>query len=187
MKQVLNKKRGMSLIELFFYMMVSCLIVAFFVYSFWRIRKTHEQQNLEMSYQGSFARLCDQLERDLAGCRSWQIQNVVGSSTSLFVERLDGQIAYDVNFDTGDIIRGRSDGSLFFPFKGEREGILKTMIFATDSQNLNAIYLKIELKTVPEIALTHDFTARISKNREEGFFGTPLLEEPGAEAHIGNQ
>ncbi len=177
----------MSLIELLFYIMVSSLIVAFFVFFFWRTRRMHEQQNLEITYQGSFARLCEQLERDVAGCKEWRIQNVIGSSTSLFIDRLDGEITYDVNFDSGDIIRGRSDGLVYFPFRGEREGILKTLVFATESQNLNAIHLKIELKTVPEIVFTHDFTARISKDRAEGFFDTPRLDERGAGGFIGQQ
>ena len=187
MKPASNNKLGMSLVELLFYVMVASLIVAFFVSFFWRTRRMHEQQTLEIAYQGSFAKLCDQLEKDLTGCIEWKIQDVVGSNSSLFIERLnDEEITYDVNFEAGGIIRGRSDGSVFFPFRGEREGILKTLAFATDSQNLNALHLKIELKTVPEITLTHDFTVRISKDKAKGgFFDTPILDEHGAEAFIG--
>lgn len=150
----------------------------------------HERQTVEFVYQNSFTNLCDQLERDLAGCKSWGIQNTLGSNTSLFVERIEEQITYDVCFETGNIIQRRKDGEILFPFKGERdEGAVKTMRFVANPHKANELNLKIELKTEPAIVFAHDFSVRISADNIPGFFLDPELKErkSGAEAHIGKK
>ncbi|MBU1108957.1 MAG: hypothetical protein KKB51_19925 [Candidatus Riflebacteria bacterium] len=190
MKQVICSRRGMSVVELVLYALVASLILGFFIFFFWRTRRVHEQQNLEIIYQGSFAKICEQLERDLSGCKSWELQNVMGSDTFLLITRLEGDITYDAKFETGDIKRNMKESSSTFSFKGEREGFLKYIGFAEYPDKPNILSLKIDLETVPPIKLTHDFSVRISANDDSGFFrGTPDLHDPeieaGAKAGIG--
>lgn len=185
MRRCSSGRRGISVVELTLYAMVGSFMLAFFLLFFSRTWRTHEQQNLEITYQGSFNRLCEQMERDLTGCKSWEIHDVVGSSTSLSIDRFDGQITYDVRFEKGEIVRRHLKGDSVFPFKGERPGILKTLDYITDADRPAALTLKIGLATVPEIELTHDFIARISVDNVSGFFEEVDLEERGATGVIG--
>lgn len=185
MRRFALSRRGISIVELALYAMVGSFLLAFFLSFFSRTWRTHEQQSLEITYQGSFNRLCEQMERDLTGCKLWRIEDAVGSNTSLLIERLDGDITYDVRFDTGEIFRHHKGGDSVFPFKGERAGIIKTLEFVGYPDRPNVLHLKIELKTVPVIELTHDFTARISADNVSGFFEKVDLEEKGATAVIG--
>ncbi len=185
MRPISPGKRGMSLVELTLYALVAGIILAFFIFFFWRTGRTHEQQSLEMSYQGSFTKLCEQLERDLSGCRSWKIQNVGGLNTSLSIDRIEGAITYDLQFEAGEINRHLNGRNSTFAFKGERHGILKMLEFIGDPIRANALTLKIELKTIPVIELSHEFSVRISADTTPGFFQEAQLEERGADAFIG--
>ncbi|PKL46067.1 MAG: hypothetical protein CVV42_17830 [Candidatus Riflebacteria bacterium HGW-Riflebacteria-2] len=179
----------MSFPELCIYALVASLILSFFIFMFWRTRRMHERQNVELVYQNSFTNLCNQLEKDLAGCNEWKIQNTIGSSTSLFIGRIQGEIVYDARPETGDIVRIRKDGEVKYPFKGERESTLKTMEFVASPHKANYLNLKVELLASPSIEFSHEFSVRVSvdKNKAVGFFENPELKERGAEAHIGKK
>lgn len=185
MRACSSGRRGISIVELTLYALVGSFMLAFFLFFFSRTWRTHEQQNLEITYQGSFNRLCEQMERDLTGCKSWKIEDAVGSNTSLIIDRLGGEITYHVRFETGEIVRLHPKGDSTFPFRGERPGILKTLDYVRYSDRPAALTLKIGLATVPEIELTHDFTARISADTVSGFFENVDLEKEGATAVIG--
>lgn len=187
MRSNYSTKHGMTIVEMFIVAFVASILLLFFVSFFGRTRKVHEQQTLEIVYQRTFTKLCEQLERDLTGCMKWDIQNMVGY-TSLEVKRLEDVVfLYTVNLETGLISRELNGISKDFPFKGEKKGILKRVDFIQDTDNPNGLRLKIELKTVPPIELSQDFLVRISEDKvKEGFFDeTVVLDERGAGAELG--
>ena len=185
MRACSSGRRGISIGERTLDGLVGSVMLAFFLFFFSRTWRTHEQQSLEITYQGSFNGLCEQMERDLTGCMSWRIEDAVGSNTSLIIDRIGGEIRYDVRFETGEIVRLHPKGESTFPFRGERPGILKTLDYVRYADRPAALTLKIGLATVPEIELTHDFTARISADTVPGFFENVDLEKEGATAAIG--
>ncbi|MFZ2960926.1 MAG: hypothetical protein WA705_28945 [Candidatus Ozemobacteraceae bacterium] len=179
MRPILKYKRGMTIVELTLYALVAGLVLAFFIFFFWRTRRMHEQQALEVAFQGSFIKLCDQLEKDLTGCK--EVPQVVGTPTSLIIKRVGVKdpmtITYDVRLEIGEIVRNM-EGRLFaFPFRGEREGILKTIEFTKTPNRSKPLNLKIGLNTVPPIEFSHDFPIRVSdsSHRETGYFDVPDL------------
>lgn len=176
MKQVICNKRGVSVVELIIYTLISALVLGLFVFLLWRTRMVHEQQNVEITYQASFAKICEQLGRDLAGCRSCLVQNMTESDTSLFIERFEGDITYDVQLEAGKIIRNTASGPSVFAFKGERKRFLKYVGFTRYADNANTLGFKVKLETVPPIELSHDFSIRISVDNS-GFFKEPKLDE----------
>ena len=171
-----SEKRGMSLLELCLFTLVGGLVLGFVVFFFWRTRRIHEQQTLELTYQNSFTRLCDRMEKDLTGCRSWEIKAVAGASDSLVVDRIEGPIVYDIRFEAGEIVRAQGGEVSSFEFRGEREGLLKYLEFI-GSRGARTLGLRIGLKTSPAIDFSHDFTVRISADKVPGFFDNPQLEE----------
>lgn len=176
----------MTIIELFIITLVGSIFLWFFVTFFWRTGKVHQQQTLEMFYQRTFAKLCDQLEKDLSGCLDLSIQPMIGY-TSLQVNRIGSEtFLYTANLETGLISRESKDHFINFEFKGERKGVLKRVDFIKDADNPNGLRLKIELKTVPPIELSQDLSVRISADIvNNGFFENPKLDERKASAAIG--
>ncbi len=168
----------MSMVELLLYALVASMIVTCILYFLSRTWRMQEQQTLEMSYQASFTKLCEQLEKDLTGCSEWKVQGVVGTGTSLFIARNDDQITYDVRFDTGEIIRTARERLSSFPFRGERKGILKKLEFVGISRRMDAMHLKVELRTTPPIEFSHDFAIRLSVHSSPGYFKEPQLGAP---------
>jgi hypothetical protein len=184
MKHILQQKRGMTVTELTLYALVAGIFLAFFILFFWRTRRLHEQQTLGLSYQGSFARLCDQLEKDLAGCRLWRTSGEVGTSSTLLIDRGDNLIiTYDIQMGTGEIVRNMQEIRTIFPFRGEKEVFLKTLEFARPQDNPNSLSLKIGLKTTPPIELSHDFFIRVSVHKNPGYFDEADLSKK-ATGHI---
>lgn len=175
---IIQTRRGMTLVEMSLYALVASILLACILFFFWRTWRMQQQQTLEMTYQGSFTNLCERLERDLTGCREWKVQGTVGTGSSLFIERNDGQITYDVRFDTGEIVRSTGRNVFAFPFRGERQGVLKTLEFSAASQRRDAMHLRIELKTTPPIELSHDFSIRFSVHKSAGYFEEPQLGTP---------
>lgn len=194
-KPAFGDRRGMSIVELSIYALVASLVLAFFIFMFWRTRRVHEQQNIEVDSQRSFAMICEQLERDLAGCTEWRFQEYATASeaaelqigSSLFIYRIEGRIFYNICTETGDITRNMGEDVVVYPFKCDQEGAQKSLKFFLEPDTLNTLSLKIELKTVPPVKLAHKFSVRISADNNEKFFTETQLNErvPEASAGIG--
>lgn len=172
-------RRGMTIVELFIYALVASLMLGFFVFLFSRTRKANEQQVLEMDCQRAFTSLCQRVEKDLAGCKKWKIQATAGENTmsSLFIERIKEQITYDANLEKGFVTRKTNKGLTKFSFKGRRTVILKTLSFSKVSDAEDTINLKIRLKGVPPIELSHNFIAYVRSDTVKGFFKKKELNE----------
>lgn len=194
-KPAFSNRRGMSIVELTIYSLVASLVLAFFIFMFWRTRRVHVQQNIEVDSQRSFAMIREQLERDLTGCRSWEIPQDPNApeaaelrlGNSLAIERIEGRIYYNICTGTGDITRNMEGNVSVYPFKCEQEDAQKSLEFVLDPNTVNTLSLKVELKTVPPIKLAHNFSVRISDRSKEGFFPETDLKprEPEASAGIG--
>lgn len=194
-KPAFSDRRGMSIVELSIYALVASLVLAFFIFMFWRTRRVHEQQNIEVDSQRSFAMIREQLERDLAGCRSWEIPEdpnapetvALRVGNSLSIERIEGRIYYNISTVTGDINRNMEGNVSVYPFKCEQEDVQKSLEFVLDPNTVNTLSLRVELKTVPPIKLAHNFSVRISDSGNKGFFPETDLKprEPEASAGIG--
>jgi len=192
----------MTIVELMLYALVAGIVLAFFIMFFSRTRRVHDRQSLEVVYQGSFTKLCEQLEKDLAGCRSWKVRSAGEATASLAIARGEkGLITYDVQYDTGEIVRnatGLSTDPLngeragigeaknpsasnisLFTFRGEQQGVLKVLEFTAPATTSNILELKIELQATPAIVFTHVFSIRVSNGAHEssGYFEEPKFED----------
>ena len=173
-----GRGRGLSIVELVLFMLVMGIVSAFVVRFFWNTRRMHEQQVSNTALQSSFLNLCDHMEKDLNGCRTWRIQRVLGGAPALFIDRVEGEIVYDVKGETGEIARTASGGLITFPFKGDLANQIPTLEMDPAEGDPSALNFRVSLPTTPPIEFRRVFHIRISSHQDPDFFKTQPLGGP---------
>ncbi|MBF0546791.1 MAG: hypothetical protein HQM08_20290 [Candidatus Riflebacteria bacterium] len=166
---------GFTVIELFFCLLIVGVIGGLFLTFFKKISTQHQSAaDIEVA-QSSFIKLCEELNKDLSGCKSFTITPSGSGFYSLAIQRSDCQIAYEFDPTAGSAKRTLQNDVWQYKFFHGKPVPTDFSLQEGGSNPNKTVTFSIRVHFEPLIEINRLFKVRLTTS-DGGFFQTPTIQ-----------